>query len=107
MRVPAPRGQAEAIMFIPLHLLDVGLSDHGYAATLNRVIQHGTRVPMKSCFLPWVQQITGHREKCMTTFEVPDNFYFAVAAIQWGNALADDRRDFKIDRRLTSFAAWW
>ena len=44
-----------------------------------------------------------HRNK----FEVPDNSYFAVAAIQWGNALADDRRDFKIDRRLTSFAAWW
>jgi hypothetical protein len=81
--VPTPRGQAETIVLIPLHLCGVDFIDDGYSTPLHRVIKYGPRVAMKSSLLAGLQhlQMTGHRQKCVAT--VNGIFIFKVITIVW------------------------
>lgn len=57
MRVPAPGGDGEAVVFVPLHVYLLILVDQGDAAALDSVIHGGAGVAMKARFLSGLEHL--------------------------------------------------
>ena len=57
MRVPAPGGDGEAVVFVPLQVCRIVFVDHGHAAALDGVIHGGAGVAVQARLLSGLEHL--------------------------------------------------
>jgi hypothetical protein len=69
--VPAPGGETETVVFVPLHFHGIIFIDDGRAAALHGVVEDRAGVAVKAGLLPGLKhlQVTGHGEKSVAAVD--------------------------------------